>query len=97
VAIALYSLNWNGWGIAPPVWTAILIVVAATIAIALRVRHRETAYPLTIIWALIAIAVGQGDEPLIVTTALMASLVIALYGFGSTILRSPSVPQSGEN
>lgn len=98
VAIALYTLNWNGWGIAPSVWTAILIVVAATIAILMRVRHRETAYPLVMIWALIAIAIKQGDEPLIVTTALMASLVISLYGFGSTIWRSsPSVPESGEN
>lgn len=97
VAIALYDLNWNGWGISPPIWTAILMVVAATIAIALRVRHRETAYPLVIIWALIAIAIRQIDEPAIVTTALMASLVVSLYGFGSTILRSPSVPRSGAN
>ncbi|MGC9525488.1 MAG: tryptophan-rich sensory protein [Limnospira sp.] len=96
VAIALYSLNWDGWGIAPQVWTAIVIIVAATIAIALRVRHRETAYPLVMIWALIAIAVGQND-PAIVTTAVMAALVVSLYGFGSTILRSSSVPESGEN
>lgn len=68
---------------APQIWTAIMIIVAATIAIIMRVRHQETAYLLVTIWALIAIAIGQNSEPLIVTTALMSSLVICLFSLGS--------------
>lgn len=83
VAIALSWINWDGWGMAPQIWTAIMIIVAATIAIIMRVRHQETAYLLVTIWALIAIAIGQNSEPLIVTTALMSSLVICLFSLGS--------------
>lgn len=91
VAIALDSLNWNGWGIPSQVWTAIVMIVAATIAIVMRVRHGETAYLLVTIWALVAIAIGQNDEPLIVTTALMSSLVIALFPLGMILIDNEKI------
>jgi hypothetical protein len=34
-ALALYSINWDGWGIAPAIWAVIMIIVSAAIAIPL--------------------------------------------------------------
>jgi TspO/MBR family len=33
VAIGLYSLNWDGWGIAPSVWTVVMMTIAGVIAV----------------------------------------------------------------
>ncbi|MEA5520149.1 tryptophan-rich sensory protein [Limnoraphis robusta] len=85
VAICLESLNWNGWGIPPEVWTVLLLIVAGVVAVLMRINHQETAFPLVFLWAIIAIAIRQFNEPLIVLTALAVSLTISLVGLGSTV------------
>ncbi|MEB3355605.1 MAG: tryptophan-rich sensory protein [Synechococcales bacterium] len=78
VAIALYSLDWNGWGIAPRGWTAILIGVAALIAIGVLLTRGDTAYGGVFIWAILAIGVRQASQPWILGTAIAAVLVLAV-------------------
>ncbi len=68
VAIALYSLNWNGWGIAPAIWTVIMMLVSAAIAAFVALHRRDTAYTLVIVWALVAIAIRHLTTPLIAVT-----------------------------
>jgi hypothetical protein len=82
VAIALYSLNWNGWGIAAPVWTAIMVVVSAAIAGVIAIQRHDIAYPLVIVWALIAIAIRQMNTPLIAVTAVIAAIGLTLLSLG---------------
>jgi hypothetical protein len=79
VAIALYNIGWNGWGISPVAWTVIMLLVAGAIAATIIQQRTDAAYPLVFVWALIAIAVRQLSFSAIATTA--AGLAIALSLF----------------
>jgi hypothetical protein len=68
VAIGLYSLKWDGWGLSPTVWTVVMMTIAAIIATAIAIQRHDTAYVLVIVWALVAIAIRQANIPLIMIT-----------------------------
>jgi hypothetical protein len=67
VAIALYDSNWGGWGLTDPVWTLVMMVVSAVLAVAAALLHRDAAFTFVIIWALVAIAVAQRGAGLGIT------------------------------
>jgi hypothetical protein len=96
VALVLYDSGWSGWGISAQLWTALLIVVAGLIGAILRLRYHETAVLLVFIWAFIAIAIRQENQPLIVWTALIISLILSLIGLSTTVTKrfSASSPPS---
>ena len=75
-SVLLYTAGWSGFGIAPAVWTVIVMLVATGLGIAMVVDRREIAYPLVIVWALVGIAVQRMDIPTIALTAWVA--VVAL-------------------
>jgi hypothetical protein len=77
VAVALYNNDWNGWGLAPQGWTVIMMIVAAIVG-ALVALRRDIAYPLVIVWALVAIAVRQAALPLVATVAVGLAVALAL-------------------
>jgi hypothetical protein len=87
VAIALYSLNWNGWGLPSPVWTVMVMVVSAIIAALMLIRRSDRAYALVIVWALIAIAIRQASTPLIAGAGVLLAIALTLLGLG--IRREP--------
>jgi hypothetical protein len=76
VAIGLYSLKWDGWGIEPNVWTVVMMAIAVVIAAAIAIQRHDTAYVMVIIWALVAISIRQMNTPLIAMSA--GGLAIAL-------------------
>jgi hypothetical protein len=78
VATGLYSIKWDGWGIAPSVWTVVMMTIASVIAAVMSIQRRDTAYVLVIVWALVAIAIRQSNTPLIMVTGWV--LAIALMG-----------------
>ncbi|MFB2924136.1 tryptophan-rich sensory protein [Aerosakkonema funiforme] len=88
VAIALYSLGWNGGGISPQIWTAIVMVVAGAIAATIKVTRDDFAFPLVIVWALVAIAVRQANQPLISFTAVILALALGLLVLVGVLKRS---------
>lgn len=90
VAVSLYHNNWNGFGIAPSVWTAIMMGVAGAIAALIAVQRRDVAYPLVIVWALIAIAIRQSSVPLIVSVAVGVAIVLSLLVLASWFKSSRS-------
>jgi hypothetical protein len=82
VAIALYSLNWNGWGLSPELWATIMAIVSGGIACTVALRHRDAVFSMTMVWALVAIALRHSDVALLATTAAaeavaLTALVIA--------------------
>ncbi|MBF2026078.1 MAG: tryptophan-rich sensory protein [Oscillatoriales cyanobacterium C42_A2020_001] len=93
VALALYDAGWNGWGIAPEVWTVVMLVISSALAIALLIQRRDTAFSLVIIWALIAISVKRSSIPLIAISAI--ALAIGL-GLGNIRQRSWSLRRRGD-
>lgn len=76
VALVLYNLGWQGWGISPEVWTALALVAGAAIAATVSIQRADIAFVLVIVWAFIAIAVRQVNIPLVAITA--GGLAIAL-------------------
>lgn len=74
VASALFYNNWNGAGITPAIWTVIMLAVASVIAAVLAWQRREVAYPLVIVWALVAVAVRQAAIPLIAVAAVAVAI-----------------------
>ncbi len=87
VAIALYSLDWNGWGLASSVWTVMVMVVSAMIGALMLIQRRDRAYALVIVWALIAIAIRQANTPLIAGSGIILAIALILLGLG--IRREP--------
>ena len=78
VASALYISNWDGWGISAAAWTAIMIVVGAFVAAIVAIQQADIAFTLVFVWAYVAIAIRQLNEPTIWITAVVAALVMAV-------------------
>ncbi len=91
VTVLFKSLNWNGFGIAEPIWTAAILVVGAAIASVTMYRIRSVAYGLAVLWAFAGILNRHlstqwygGQYGLVVgfTIAMLAVLLAALVVTG---------------
>lgn len=76
VASALYFQGWNGWGISPELWTAMMLLVAGIIPAVMVTQRQDFAYAGVTIWALVAIAIKHWNNSLVRNVAL--TLAIAL-------------------
>jgi hypothetical protein len=89
VSGALYWAGWNGGGIDPQIWTAVLLAVAAGLAVAMAVRERDIAFGGVILWAFGGIMVKQAGAPLVAGSAgVLAGLVLLVLV--ATLLRRTS-------
>ena len=78
----LVKTSWNGFGIAPEIWTVTVLIIAAVIAIATTIIRKDILYPLVFVWAFIGIAVVNSGTQLIVWSAyILAGLIFfgAIY------------------
>ncbi len=75
VTVVLFNLGWNGLGIAPEIWTALLLVVGTVIAVVVGISRVDIAYMATVVWAYSAILVKNIPIPII---AITASVMIAI-------------------
>jgi translocator protein len=73
----LYDLKWNGFGIQPEVWAAIMLLVTMIVTIAMILTRLDVAYTLVIIWAGIGVANKQVGSPLVANTAWLVVVVVA--------------------
>lgn len=79
----LYLVEWNGFGIAAPVWAVIMIIVASVLGILMTIMRRDAAYVFVLAWSFIGIAVKQVSVPNVSTAAWFAAglmLLSAVYG-----------------
>jgi len=77
-------LGFDGFGIAGPVWSAIMMSAAVVIAGILLFNRRNLAYAAVLIWALFGIRAAYPTTPIISTTAIVAAiliLILALVGY----------------
>lgn len=86
-ADVLWINGWSGWGLAPQVWTAIMLGVATLLGAAMVWRRHDVLFPLVLVWAFVGIADRQSgpaalpSPELVVNAALVAagaSIVLAL-------------------
>lgn len=78
ISATLVSIDWDGFGIDPLIWTVLIIIVATVIASLVAIRRRDIAYELVIVWAFLGIAVEHGSEPIIPATLLICALVVVV-------------------
>jgi hypothetical protein len=74
----LYLLQWDGWGISPELWTAIMLGAGVIIAALVGKTRGDIAYLLVIIWAFVGIAVKHPGVPLVSIGAWVAAGLVAL-------------------
>lgn len=79
VSAALYASGWNGFGLAPQVWTLIMIVVTAILGLLMIQRRNALTYPAVLIWALIGIRVRPDQNESVGTAAAAAAFLLLLY------------------
>ena len=87
--------NWQGFNIADPIWSAIMMGVAVLVAAVLLLDRRNLSFAGVLIWALFGIRAAYAEVPLIANTALIASITIlalALLGYWRTRELAPPVP-----
>jgi hypothetical protein len=77
-SIALVYLGVRMTDFPSQILGAILIVVAVILGILMRFKLNLIAYPLTIAWALTAIAVKHGGETIIVVTCAISVIILLL-------------------
>jgi hypothetical protein len=78
----LYLIEWNGFGIAAPVWAVIMIVVASIVGLLMTITRRDAAYVFVLVWSFIGIAVKQADVANVAVTAWIGAgvmLLLAIY------------------
>ncbi len=89
VASALYISNWNGGGINPEAWTAIMLVIGGVIGAIVAKQRNDIAFTLVYVWAYVAIAVRQWENPLIWVTALVVAIaLVILLVFNKTVKKT---------
>jgi translocator protein len=79
----LYLVEWNGFGIAAPVWAVIMIAVASVLGLLMTVTRRDAAYVFVLAWSFAGIAVKQASVSNVPTAAWVAAglmLFLAAYG-----------------
>lgn len=81
VAFALYSQNWDGWGISGELWAVIMVIIATGLGCTLAFLRQDIAYPGVIIWAITAIAVKHSTYSTLKITALSCAIVLAIAIF----------------
>lgn len=71
--------GWNGFGIAEPVWSAMMMGVATVVAGLLLFNRRNLAYAGVLVWALFGIRAAYPDVPVVAGTAVVAASLIILF------------------
>lgn len=78
VTSLLDYLNWDGWGIAPEVWTVIMLGAVLAITAMVVLTRSDLVYPLVILWALPGIAIQNPEPALVTTSAWVVTGLVAL-------------------
>ena len=96
VTALLVSINWDGLGILPEVWTVIVLVVANVIASIIVVTRGDYAYGLVPVWAFVGIFVKQlSNNQLVSLVALLLAIIIFVEIIGTYSYKKFWVPKKG--
>lgn len=89
----LYYIQWDGLGIDPAMWAAIMLVAATIIATAVSLTRGDVAYMLVIAWAFAGIAIKHSGTQLVATVAwVMTAVVVIMLVVGFFVNRQRRRP-----
>ena len=75
----LYTLNWNGFGIAADVWTLIMLTAAVIISALVSFTRCDVGYALVLVWAFTGIAIKQFSLPIVSGAAWLAAAAVVVF------------------
>ena len=75
----LYSIHWNGFGIAAEVWTLIMLAAAVIISALVSFTCRDVGYALVLVWAFTGIAIKQFALPMVSSAAWLAAAAVVVF------------------
>lgn len=78
VAGALHVHEWGAWGIAPEVWSAIMIIVASVLAVVMLWQRKDMVFTGVVIWALIGIALKFQDVDAVYIPAVVSTTILVV-------------------
>jgi hypothetical protein len=82
VTAVLVSINWNGFGISPVIWTIVMIAAGTLIVTLTLLRLNNPYIGIAVVWAFLGIIIKrQNDYMLIAIVALLAILVVGFFTF----------------
>jgi len=84
VTVVLDYLQWDRFGLLARDWMLIMLAVVLLISILMSLRHRDVAYNLVLVWALVGIAVKQyplSAESVVIAAGTTAILILAVLGY----------------
>ena len=88
VTVYLIKIQWNGWEIAPELWTLFMIGIATAVNLLVTWRRNIPEFALVGVWALVAIGVANaGSYESIKTAAYIAAGILTLSS-GLQIIKS---------
>jgi hypothetical protein len=72
----LVSIGFQGFGLAPAIWSASLILVATAIGFRVTTRYHDIAFALVLVWAFWGIVVAQAAAPAILLAASIGTIAL---------------------
>ena len=81
IASVANYLGWNGFGIAEPTWSAIMMGAAVVIAGLILVNRRNLAYAGVLVWALFGIRAAYPSVDIVANTAVISATLIIILAF----------------
>lgn len=89
VTALLVDFNWNGFNIAPEIWTVIVLIVGVLIGLMVVEKRKDVAYGLVIIWAYYGIFSKRmdfdGDFNSIILTVIIGIVLIIFAIFRKVV------------
>ena len=80
ISYVLTVYQWNGWGLSDPLWAVIMMTFGTAVALHVRFHHFDIWYVLVFIWGFIGIAVRNGFDELLVSTAALFLCAVMFVG-----------------
>ncbi|MGE7622394.1 tryptophan-rich sensory protein [Viridibacillus sp. NPDC096237] len=80
IAFVLTYNHWSGLGLSDPLWAVIMLTLGTAIALHMRFHYFDINFPTVFIWAYIGVAIKNGFEELLVTTAALFLSGVLLAG-----------------
>jgi benzodiazapine receptor len=77
IAYVLKDNGWNGFGYSDEVWTVIMLIIGAGLAVIFKFKESDYLYPLVFVWAFVAIGIkNQGGSESVAYTAFGLAAII---------------------
>lgn len=91
VTSLLDHLKWDGFGIAPEIWMAIVLAAVLGIAMLMNFTRRDVAYAMVILWALAGISVKHAAVSAVAIPTWITFGLVALTLAAAFIQRKPKL------